>query len=185
MKWNINYDSISYQTDFKYANITDFTWFDTLSLVRDDLSKLSVQEKVLSDVTKTYALVWKTGTNQAIPQNWIEALRAPSARERFINAFQGFGFVTNQEISDQFERKKNILESTTKSGIVISVRGKSAAANIIKTISGEPWTHTAIFYVDDNDERWVLDMQGAWFSQGLRKTALNQWLEAYAIEGVD
>jgi len=175
-----NIFSYNYNVDF--ASDTDFSWLTSNGLSVNDLSNFRVAETSDKTGADQYLLEWKSGSSETIPSNWIEALKSPEAKERIINGFQGFGFVTNSQISQDFERKATLLNSVYDTGTVITVTGRGASANLIKTISGGPWNHTAVLYIDNDGTKWVLEMQGPTPSKGLRKVALNDWLATYRAE---
>ena len=175
-----NIFSYNYNVDF--VSDTDFSWLISNGLSEDDLSNFRVTETSDNTGADQYSLEWKCGNSEAIPSNWVEALKTPEGKERIVNGFQGFGFVTNSQISQEFERKATLLSSVYDTGAVITVTGRGASANLIKTISGGPYNHTAFLYVDNDGTKWALEMQGPTPSKGLRKVALNDWLATYRAE---
>jgi hypothetical protein len=182
---NYTFDSnniFSYNYNVDFASDTDFSWLTLNGLSVDDLSNFRVSETSDKTGKDQYLLEWKCGSSETIPSNWIEALKTPDAKERIINGFQGFGFFTNSQISQDFERKAILLKSAYNTGAVITVTGRGASANFIKKISGGPWNHTAMLYVDNDGTKWALEMQGPTPSEGLRKVALNDWLATYRTE---
>ena len=172
----------SYDYDVDFASDTDFSWLTSNGLSEDDLSNFRVTETSDNTGADQYLLEWKCGSSETIPSNWIEALKTPEGKERIVNGFQGFGFVTNSQISQDFERKATLLNSVYDTGAVITVTGRGASANLIKKISGGPYNHTAILYIDNDGTKWALEMQGPTPSKGLRKVALNDWLSTYRAE---
>jgi hypothetical protein len=172
--------SYNYKVDF--ASDTDFSWLNSNGLSKDDLSNLRVAETIDNTGLGLYSLEWISDDSGNIPSNWIDILKSADGKERVINGFQGFGFVTNSEISQDFENKATLLNNVYDTGAVISVTGRGTPANVIKAVSGGQWNHTAILYVDDNGTKWVLEMKGPTPSQGLRKVALNDWLAPYRAE---
>jgi hypothetical protein len=174
---------VSYNYNVNFASDTDFSWLNLNGLSVDDLANFRVTETSDETGAGQYTLEWKCGSSETIPSNWTDILKSPDAKERIINGFQGFGFITNDDISQDFERKVTLLNSSAyDTGTVISVIGRGASADTIKLFSNGPYNHTAILYIDDSGTKWVLEEEGPRPSQHLRKVALNDWLASYRAE---
>ncbi len=172
------------QYGFRFMGDTDLTWMNQQGLDINNLNNFSMSQTLDDNGQFTTSLRWEAN-DSTVPENWIEALKSPEAAERILNAFQGFGFRTNAEISQHLNNNAEVLRTVAKSGTVISVRGKTPAAAMIKTISMGPINHTATLYEDNGGQKWVFEEKGPMFWQGLRIVKLDDWIAQYQSEGAD
>jgi hypothetical protein len=172
--------SIKYNSTF--VEESDLTFLADIGLSKEDLQKIIISESLDSTGKQTYSweIEWEALVDSFNkPQNFLDALASSEPVERMVNAFQGFGYVTNQQILETFYETENQLKNFSKTGTVISVRGRGPVSSAIKIGSGGTWNHTAILYEDDNNKKWVFEMPGPNPGAGLQIKELEEWLQPY------
>ena len=160
-------------------------WFESLGITKGMLQNIQDDVNIDSTGKITHNLYWQADTSQSIPDNLIEVLKTPEAKERIGNYLEGFEYRTNDEITQHFDNNAMLLKTSNLNGAVISVRGRGFSADIIKVATEGPINHTALMYINDAGERYVIQEKGPFWWNGLEKYTLDDWLATYKATGAD
>lgn len=98
--------------------------------------------------------------------DWFDIALSADGKERIYNANHFFGYRTNVEIAANRQSKINLMMTDSRVGDTLIINGRGFSADTIKIVTDGPANHTAMMFIDDSGEKWVMEMPGPmWFDE--------------------